>query len=104
MSASTQWVPPVARNDSPYPNRFFMLNIIATVIRVTVLAYAATAERCVGVHLLKMYFCAALKEERLTGLELLAIHKDLHFQNASTRSSISITLSMSSAKVCLTRF
>jgi hypothetical protein len=71
----------MACNASLYQNISAMLNIIATVIVVTMPVSTSTAECSFSVlRLLKMHFCAAMKEERHTGLALMAIHKDLHFQ------------------------
>lgn len=61
---------------SLYPNIAILLQIFATVPVTT-----ATAERSFSsLRLLKTYLRSTMKEERLNGLALMAIHKDVRFK------------------------
>jgi len=62
-----------ACDNSIYPNISVLLHIFATIPVTT-----ATAERLFSaLRLLKTYLCATMHEERLNGLALMAIHKDI---------------------------
>lgn len=63
-------------NRALYPNVFILLQIFATIPVTT-----ATSERSFSsLRLLKTYLRSTMKEERLNGLALMAIHKDVRFK------------------------
>ena len=66
-----------ACNKAIYPNIAILMQIFATIPVTT-----ATAERSFSsLRLLKTYLRSTMKEDRLNGLALMAVHKDVRFKH-----------------------